>query len=52
MSPSSTGFHMQTGIKANANLKSIDTYGNLNWTGTTGIVIPDVTLILLLIGKM
>ena len=41
MSPTSTGFHMQTGIKANANLKSIDTYGNLNWTGTTGIVIED-----------
>ena len=41
ISPSSTGFHMQTGIKANVNIRSHDAFSNLNWTGTTGIVIPD-----------
>ena len=37
ISPSSTGYHMQTG---NANT-SIDVAGNTNWTGVTGITFPD-----------
>ena len=41
MSPTSTGFHMQTGSKSNANLKSNDRFNDLNWSGVTGITVAD-----------
>jgi len=39
IAPSSTGYHMQTGDSSSNN--SIDTVGNTNWTGVTGITFPD-----------
>ena len=39
ISPSSTGFHMQTGnLDSN---HSVNAWYNMNWTGTTGIIQPD-----------
>ena len=39
IAPSSTGYHMQTGLK-NEN-RSVDAVGNTNWTGVTGITTAD-----------
>ena len=39
IAPSSTGYHMQTGNSSSN--RSIDTVGNTNWTGVTGITFPD-----------
>ena len=37
MSPTSTGYHQQTGNK----FCSVDAPGNTNWTGVTGVSLPD-----------
>jgi len=39
IAPNSTGYHMQTGNGSNN--RSIDTYGNYNWSGVTGITYVD-----------
>ena len=39
IAPSSTGYHMQTGLVNDGH--SADTWGNYNWTGVTGITVAD-----------
>lgn len=39
IAPSSTGYHMQTGL-VNDN-RSVDSWGNYNWTGVTGVTVAD-----------
>ena len=39
IAPSSTGYHMQTGLHNEG--ESVDHWGNYNWTGVTGITTAD-----------